>query len=71
MNALKTGFYAHDMATSVVRLAGLLDELVRKRSGGLLHLEIHQPQQSLDSLASLLDRFLADAPAVRDEQHGE
>jgi len=41
-------------------IVGLLDELVRKRSGGALYLEIHQPKDSLDAFANLLDGFFAD-----------
>ncbi|HMD98616.1 MAG TPA: hypothetical protein VKM93_14950 [Terriglobia bacterium] len=43
-------------------IVGLLDELVRKRSGGRLYLEIHQPKDSLDQIARLIDGALADAP---------
>ena len=39
-----------------------LNELVRKRSGGTLWIQINNPKGNLDSLAKLLDRTLADAP---------
>jgi hypothetical protein len=45
-----------------VSISTLLDEVVRKRSGGLLHLEIYKPKQHLDYLASLIDAALVDAP---------
>jgi len=45
-----------------VSISLLLNELVRKRSGGSLHLEIFNPKGRLDYIATLIDRALADAP---------
>ena len=52
-------------------IVGWLNELVRKRSGGRLYLEVYQPKDSLDQLARLIDGALADAPTEQHDKHEE